>query len=330
MIDIVTEKESKIKNVKQIGTPPEEDRIYLLDSAYKRMHENSYEEKSVYILMGHTEKSNGRYATFVEAAIPVQDIEFERNVPIWSNQVWKRVFTSIKNQYEDLIIVGWAMDHKGFSPKETPELEMVHREQFGGIHQLLFLMNSLEREEYFYINKNNHLYKKAGFFIYYQMKPSASEHRIEREETKVDIEIPEELVIREHTSGIAKGRYRELLKQQNQLTDATSYTDTLGHGQERLQSRDGSKERRTSAGLVAAIALLVVAIGGNAMTHGLFSAQVKTAVETMGQSVNKYNSRNYDHMEQILDTEMYKIPENEEDTEQDTEQVVPKIPVEEY
>ena len=35
MIDIVTEKESKIRNIKQIGTPQEEDRIYLSDGAYR-------------------------------------------------------------------------------------------------------------------------------------------------------------------------------------------------------------------------------------------------------------------------------------------------------
>ena len=60
MIDIVTEKNTKIKNIKQIGTPQEEDRIYLSDYAYRQMHENNFEEKSVYILMGHTENSNGR------------------------------------------------------------------------------------------------------------------------------------------------------------------------------------------------------------------------------------------------------------------------------
>lgn len=343
MIDIVTEKEAKIKNVKQIGTPPEEDRIYLLDGAYKAMHENHFEEKSVYVLMGHTEKSNGRYATFVEAAIPVHNIEFERNVPIWSNQVWKDIFTSIKNKYEDLIIVGWGMDRKGYSPQETPELEMVHREQFGGIHQLLFLMNSLEREEYFFINKNNHLYKKTGFFIYYQMKPSMQRQKEaveEKKATRVDIEIPEEVVSGSHASGVTKGRYRELLKQQNQLADLTPHTSNVRRMEEDVEMwgnpTQSRKEKRISSGLVAVIALLVVAIGGNAMTHGLFSAQVKSAVETMGQSVNKYNAQKSNHMENVAGTELEsntensEVIENSENVEGDTEAEIPKIPVEEY
>ena len=66
-----------------------------------------------------------------------------------------------------------------------------------------------------------------------------------------------------------------------------------------------------------------------------FSTQVKTAVETMGQSVgnNKTNLPSTDTakkaketVEGIGDTE----EEMEEDTQEDTESVTTKIPVEEY
>lgn len=344
MIDIVTEKESKIRNIKQIGTPQEEDRIYLSDGAYRQMHENHYEDKSVFVLMGHTENSNGRYATFVEAAIYVQDISFERNIPIWNNQIWKNVYTKIKNEYEDLIIVGWGMDIKGFPPRETPELEKVHREQFGGIHQLLFLMNSLEQEEYFFINKNNRLSKKTGFFVYYQVKPKAQQISEKKEgSVKVDIEIPEPLMEGERVTRAARGRYRELLKQQKQFADMTSYSSTIGHTHEKMldlsKASNATKEHRMSYGLVAVIALLVVAIGGNAMSAGGFSAQVKTAVETMGKSVGngETNLPSTDTaktvkeaVEEIGDTEEEMEQDTQEDIQEDTESVTTKIPVEEY
>ena len=338
MIDIVTEKNTKIKNIKQIGTPQEEDRIYLSDYAYRQMHENNFEEKSVYILMGHTENSNGRYATFVEAAIPVRDIEFEKNIPIWNNQIWKRVFTKIKEDYEELIIVGWGMDLKGFPPRETPELEKVHREQFGGIHQLLFLMNSLEQDECFFINKNNRLYKKTGFFVYYQVKHHMQQPQEKKDETpKVDIEIPEQLMEGEHVTGAARGRYRELLKQQKQFVDMTPYTSFIGYGSDRKELGNipaSAKERRVSYGLVAAIAFLVVAIGGNLMSDGLFSTQVKTAVQTMGQSVGKYVT-NTDPEDDVEGAEYVGDTTETEELEEgkkegDTEQEIIKIPVEEY
>ena len=62
MIDIVT------NNVKQIGTPADEGRVYISEKAYKRIKTEGFKDKEVFVLMGHTESSGGRYATFVEAA----------------------------------------------------------------------------------------------------------------------------------------------------------------------------------------------------------------------------------------------------------------------
>ena len=65
MIDIVT------NNVRQIGTPADEGRVYISEKAYKRIKTEGFKDKEVFVLMGHTESSGGRYATFVEAAIAV-------------------------------------------------------------------------------------------------------------------------------------------------------------------------------------------------------------------------------------------------------------------
>ena len=157
MIEIVT------KNVEQIGRPTEDDRIYISDKAYKRVRQEGLAERSVFVLMGHTESSGGKYATFIEAAIPVWDIEFEHNVPIWNNHVWNGVFQEIKQNFEDAIIVGWAFDRKGYRPDSSAELEKVHREHFGGAHQLLFLIDSLQMDEKFYINKNTQITSIVGY-----------------------------------------------------------------------------------------------------------------------------------------------------------------------
>ena len=74
-------KERDLKNIRQIGNPTEDDKIYIENAAYARIHEEDYAQKRVFIFMGHTECSQGKYATFVEAAIPVRDLEFAQNIP---------------------------------------------------------------------------------------------------------------------------------------------------------------------------------------------------------------------------------------------------------
>lgn len=228
MIDIVT------KNVKQIGTPSEEDRIYVCDEAYRRIHATSFEEKRVFVFMGHTENYNGKYATFIEAAIPVANIEFNQGIPVWNNKTWSSVFAEIKRSYEDSIIVGWALDYKGYAPKLTPELEFVHKEQFGGIHQLLMISDSIENEEYFYINKGKHLSKKSGFFIYYKAKEKPADT-----EVKVDIELPEEFG-EWSDNRERRSNYRELLTQ---------------------KKKQDAQSKILSYMLTAAVAAVIVAFG---------------------------------------------------------------------
>ena len=85
MIDIAEGPGRDLKNIRQIGTPAEGDRIYIENAAYARVHEETYEERRVFIFMGHTECEQGVYMTFVEAAIPVRDL---MRIPLLSDGRW--------------------------------------------------------------------------------------------------------------------------------------------------------------------------------------------------------------------------------------------------
>ena len=52
MIDIAEGPGRDLKNIRQIGTPAEGDRIYIENAAYARVHEETYEERRVFIFMG--------------------------------------------------------------------------------------------------------------------------------------------------------------------------------------------------------------------------------------------------------------------------------------
>lgn len=254
MIEIVSENERNLKNVRQIGTPCEEDKIYIENEVYKRIHAEDYAERRIFIFMGHTEKENHRYMTFVEAAIPVPDIEFVQNIPQWSSHAWSDIFQEIKRSYDNTIIVGWAMDIKGFSPEMTPELEAVHREQFGGAHQMLFLMDSVEGEEHFYVNKGKSMQKKEGFFIYYSPKPQQTR------EAEVTVEVPEEAVLR-------NGRSRLLMDSG-------------------LQEKSGKGHRVYSYAMTAAVVLLIGLVGFGVYQDRIKLSSLEKTVSTMGSHLD--------------------------------------------
>lgn len=253
MIDIAEGPGRDLKNIRQIGTPAEGDRIYIENAAYARVHEETYEERRVFIFMGHTECEQGVYMTFVEAAIPVRDMEFSQNLPRWGTHAWSDVFREIKRSYENSIIVGWALDCKGYPPRLTAELEAIHREQFGGAHQVLFLMDSLEGEEYFYLHKGNRLQPKNGFYIYYARE--LHEIRI----PDVTIELPR------------RGSRQEL-------------PEILPEKNKKIE-KEVHKHMPTSYAMVAAIALLLVLAGVGIWQQRIHIPGLEQTVETISQKI---------------------------------------------
>ena len=274
MIDIVT------NNVKQIGTPADEGRVYISEKAYKRIKTEGFREREVFVLMGHTESSGGKYATFVEAAIAVYDIEFEKNVPLWTNKVWNGIFTEIKENYEEMIIVGWAFRQDDFPAEPTPMLENIHREHFGGAHQLMFLMNRVEQEENFYIKKNNHLKKKSGFFVYYRMnehtyrydeqsdEPEVSGGKTDNsDDDRIKVSLPEEF----SRPAARRGQYRQMLENEGRSHRGYGRGSRAAMADSEAGMEKGGRPFMSMI-MIGAIAALVVllGLGAGGGLHGLF------------------------------------------------------------
>ncbi len=167
--DYGTTKEKVLpKEIKQIGKPDIGDRIYVEDRVYRYLHPYDGQwEKSAYILLGRFENYTGRQCTFIESAIRLEEMDFDGELPQWNDNTWGYIYKKLKKDHDNMVIVGWAMDVKGYLPNLTARLEKLHQNHFGGEHQVLFLMDTLEREEAFYSSRNNRLYRRDGFYIYY-------------------------------------------------------------------------------------------------------------------------------------------------------------------
>ena len=106
MIEIIREenwddtKEKKLpKDIRQIGRPDVGERIYIEDEVYRYLH--PYEsscEKLVYVLLGRFENYSGRQCTFVEAAIQLEHLEFDAEIPRWSDHEWAYIYKRVKDE----------------------------------------------------------------------------------------------------------------------------------------------------------------------------------------------------------------------------------------
>jgi len=156
------------KNIKQIGMPDVGDRIYIENTAYQKMHQyGQHAEKMVYVMLGRFDDYAGHTCIFVEDVVKMNEVEFNGKLPQWNDDSWGYLYRKIRPEHEEMIIVGWAVDICGQVPSMTAQLERIHQTYFGGTHQILFLMDTLEREEAFFSNRNGYLKRREGFYIYF-------------------------------------------------------------------------------------------------------------------------------------------------------------------
>lgn len=183
MIEIIQEEKEKEKGlpkeIRQIGNTDIGDRIYLAESVYQYLHrktawnEETFEERKVFVLLGKLENFQEQKCVFIEYALSLETMPFQDELPVWNDSTWGYVFKKMKHFSEEMIVVGWAYDIKGGTPGMVHRLTQIHMTHFGGRHQVLFLMDSVEKEENFFCNRHGELSMREGFYLYHEKKAVA-------------------------------------------------------------------------------------------------------------------------------------------------------------
>ena len=174
------------RNIRQIGNPEKDFRIYMEDYVYTYLHPAQLYgcEIGVFprmlILVGEIEHFSNRSCAFISGAVQVENERFPEEVPELNDAAWRRVKKEMQQFFDKCQIVGWVLDIPGNALEITPEIEDMHRTNFLNNFQFFFLMDSKEREEAFYTWKEGRLTRKEGYFIYYEKNPQMQEYMISR------------------------------------------------------------------------------------------------------------------------------------------------------
>lgn len=205
------------RNLRQIGNPSGEHKIYVEDFVYTFLHPSSREEAGnpkVAIIVGTQEEEHGTQYYFVRGAFYIDDMTFEKGLPQFSEEHWGFAYKQMKEYFDDedpdkaLQILGWAFVTGGMPARLTSDMERVHRMNFKEPHSLLLLLDDVEREENFYVYEKGSLRKKEGYYIFYEQNPKMQEYMVQYKEAKNPAGVTE-TVLDEPT-----GSYRERIATQ--------------------------------------------------------------------------------------------------------------------
>lgn len=158
------------KNIRQIGSPSGNKRIYIEDYVVTYLNyiarPGSTGARGA-ILLGEVKKSDIGDIIFISGAVDAQNIEFDMDETEFTEEAWSDIYEQVKEFFPELSVVGWFLSRMGFSTTINEKIEKMHVDNFPGNEKVLYVTDSLESDDAFYMYQKGQLVKQKGYYIYY-------------------------------------------------------------------------------------------------------------------------------------------------------------------
>lgn len=200
MIEVIYDNEKELsgermvlpKNIRQVGNPSGGKRIYIEDYVvtylnYIARPGNTYARGA--ILLGEYKHTELGDMIFISGAVNAPNIEFDMDESAFTQDAWAQIYDDIKDYFSELSIVGWFLSRMGFSTALNEKIERMHVENFPGYDKTLYVSDSLECDDAFYLYEGGQLVKQKGYYIYYSKNEAMQSYIIKQ---RGDIDEPEE------------------------------------------------------------------------------------------------------------------------------------------
>lgn len=250
------------KNLRQVGSAGSRNKaIYVEDyvmTYIKQLADKEHTGCRVAVLMGYYVKTEEGKNIFVKGAVEMTDTDFTNGI-VFSDEGWTSMYENIKKYFSDVEIVGWSLTGPGFFIESEDKIRKVHMENFQGPDKILLKLDSMEKEESFYISENNQLVKQAGYYIYYEKNEEMQNYMVDNKESA-----GEEKNYSDHTTK----KIRNVIQEKKEVKDDNKSVIRLLYAASTL------------------LAIIVLVIAATMLDNYDKMRNMETALNTLTQSLN--------------------------------------------
>lgn len=172
------------EKTKQMGALESQMRIYIEDYVYTYLYQygksNGGKEK-VAALVGRHIEINGEDSVVICGAIQGKGAAQKNGIESFSEETWEYIGSQMETYFKGMTLVGWAHIQPGFGSFLMAKDELFHEEYFKEKWQVLFVIDSLDKMDTFYIynNEKKGLRQARGYFVYYDKNREMQEYMLE-------------------------------------------------------------------------------------------------------------------------------------------------------
>lgn len=202
------------KNIKQIGDVSSDKKIYIEDYAFTYINSiayNSPQEEQAGVLLGELAKEGNERCVFVKGVIKAALGNTSDTGIYFNENIWNKIYSDTEKYFPDLSVVGWFAVMPEVTDERMARLKKLHLDNFAGNMKTLYLVDTVEKEEHFYLYENGTLKRQKGYVCFYERNYEMQEYMLERSEKKSCEDASDDRVIRNIRNVI---REKEELKEQ--------------------------------------------------------------------------------------------------------------------
>ena len=159
------------KNVRQIGEPEENRKIYIEDYVITYLKRFAKEEplgSRIAVLLGYSERMGGIPYLFIRSAVALKELEYSEGGIPFTDEVWAEVYSAVKEYFPAQDILGWFLSVPGYPMELDPGLARIHVNCFGGVDKVLLAAEPTDGDEDFFAYENGRLTRQKGYYIFYE------------------------------------------------------------------------------------------------------------------------------------------------------------------
>lgn len=262
------------EKTKQMGALESQMRIYIEDYVYTYLYQygksNGGKEK-VAALVGRHLEINGEDSVIICGAIQGKGAAQKNGVECFSEETWEYIGSQMETYFKGMTLVGWAHIQPGFGSFLMAKDELFHEEFFKEKWQVLFVIDSLDKMDTFYIyNEDSKGLRQArGYFVYYDKNREMQEYMLENsmvrpKEDGQPVEFEEQN--QEELAGVTGERKRRRPKPEERLDAAKEIRRVLQKRAE--EAAEAQKGKYTMlAGVSCVLCVVCICMGFALMSN---------------------------------------------------------------
>ena len=186
------------KNIKQIGEVSSDKKIYIEDYAFTYINSIAYNNPSdsqAGVLLGENQTDGDEKCVFIKGIIKAKlGTEVEEKGVYFNESEWNGIYSDVEKYFPDLSVVGWFAAIPEVTPERMMKLKKIHLDNFAGTMKTFYLIDTVEKEENFYLYENGELKKQKGYVCFYERNYEMQEYMLERRERKSSEDGPDKVM----------------------------------------------------------------------------------------------------------------------------------------